>query len=94
MEGNQHHLRQSYIFQDSRTGSLGVTLASKRRSQPDLATEEDSSSVESNIVEREYASTTLVTPRLRDLSQVVVEVKTSSEVELLVDGLLPADSNT
>ena len=39
-------MKQTHLSLDPRTGALGVTLASKRRSKPDLAVEEPSGSDE------------------------------------------------
>ena len=59
---------------------MGATLASKRRSEPDLAIEDDTSSQESQQEEREYVTTSLITPAVANISQIDVHIMTSVSV--------------
>jgi hypothetical protein len=61
MQHNPAMMKQRRLMQDARTGSLGVTLPSKRRSEPDLALEEESESEEAASPQYEYICTSLVT---------------------------------
>ena len=69
-------------MQDARTGSIGVTLPSKRRSEPDLTLDEESLSDEPNCPEYEYICTNLVCPSARQLSDIHVMTMTGREVSI------------
>jgi hypothetical protein len=56
--------------------------------------EEASSSEDLGLVEREYATTNLITPQVRNVSEVEVEVKTSSEVDQIIESCLAPDTST
>ena len=60
MQHNPAMMKQSRLMQDARTGILGVTLPSIRRSEPDLALEEESESEEAASPQYEYISTNLL----------------------------------
>ena len=80
MEGNHNILKQSRLMQDARTGSIGVTLPSKRRSEPDLTLDEESESDEPACLEYEYTCTNLVSPSARQLSDIQVLTMSGREV--------------
>jgi hypothetical protein len=67
-------------MQDGRTGSLGVTLPSKRRSEPDLTQEEDSESDEAPSADYQYICTSLVSSQARHLNDIEVLTMSGHEV--------------
>ena len=69
-------------MQDARTGSIGVTLPSKRRSEPDLTLDEESESDEPAYLEYEYTCTNLVSPSARQLSDIHVVTMSGREVTI------------
>ena len=73
------------MMQHSITGSLGVTLPSKRRSEPDLTLEEESESDEASPSEYQYICTSLVSSRVRHLNDIVVMTMSGNQVSMEVD---------
>ena len=73
-------MKQGRLLQDTRTGSLGVTLPSKRRSDPDLELEEGSESEEASVADYEYICMSLVSESTRHLSE--IEVETISGIDI------------
>ena len=78
-------MKQGRLLQDARTGSLGVTLPSKRRSEPDLTLEEGSESDEAGVADYEYICTTLVTSKARHLNDIEVMTMSGLEVSMEVN---------
>ena len=79
MERNPMLMKQGRLMQDARTGSLGVTLPSKRRSEPDLALEEGSESDEAGVADYEYICTSLVSASTRHLNEIEVMTMTGTD---------------
>ena len=70
MEPNPSAMKQTRLMQNGITGSLGVTLPSKRRSEPDLTQEEESESDEARSEDYEYICTNLVSSKARHLNDI------------------------
>ena len=88
MERHPPLMKQGRLLQDTRTGSLGVTLPSKRRSDPDLELEEDSESEEASVADYEYICTSLVSASTRHLSEIEVETMSGIDVSAQVHKVL------
>jgi hypothetical protein len=73
-------MKQARLMQDGRTGSLGVTLPSKRRSEPDLTQEEESKSDEAPSADYQYICTSLVSSQARHLNDIEVLTMSGQEV--------------
>ena len=67
-------------MQDARTGSIGVTPPSKRRSEPDLGIEDESESEDPVHSEYEYTCSNLVTAAVHQLSEIQVVTMSRHEV--------------
>ena len=80
MERNPPAMKQARLMQDGRTGSLGVTLPSKRRSEPDLTQEEESESDEAPSTDYEYICTNMVSSQARHLNDIVILTMSRHEV--------------
>jgi len=77
-------MKQTRLMQDGRTGSLGVTLPSKRRSEPDLTQEEESESDEASSADYQYICTNLVSSQARHLNDIEVIAMSGHEVSMEV----------
>jgi hypothetical protein len=73
-------MKQTRLMQDGRTGSLGVTLPSKRRSEPDLTQEEESESDEAPSTDYEYICTNMVSSQARHLNDIDILTMSGHEV--------------
>ena len=82
MIANSNMKKQSRLIQDARTGSIAVTLPSKRRSEPDLTFDEESDSDEPACQDYEYSCTNLVSPSAHQLSDIHVVTMSGHEITL------------
>jgi hypothetical protein len=80
MEATPQGMKQTRLMQDARTGTLGVTLPSKRRSEPDISIEDESESDEPAHPDYEYISTSLVSTLVRHLNDIEVFTMTGLQV--------------
>ena len=85
MERNHPFVKQGRLLQDARTGTLGVTLPSKRRSEPDLTLEEGSESDDADVADYDYICTTLVTSKARHLNDIDVMTMSGHSVSMEVN---------
>ena len=78
-------MKQTRLMQDGRTGSLRVTLPSKRRSEPDLTQEEESESDEASSADYQYICTNLVSSQARHLNDIEVMTMSGNQVSMEVN---------